>query len=195
MNVNQQQFTACKATICSLTLGLFFCGCAVAQNGPPKPACLTPGNAAKHIDIVIEADSEPKFAAGSNLCPSNSPHKDPGDICMSINEKPDIKFTKKGADKDKWEFVDIQLSAEKDKWPWVGALPIGVYSDFEFGSDTALQTGKPYWSKQGDYSMHVQNNNCHEFTVYYRLTLKNSDTDKIVRLHPVMDNTGTGQIQ
>lgn len=186
MNVKQHQFTACKATICSLTLALFFCGCAVAQNGPPKPECLTPGNAAKHIDIVIEADSEPKFAGG-NACPGKADAK-AGDICMSINEKPDIKFTKTGDDKDKWEFVDFQLSGNGEDWP--GDLPIGVYSDFEFGSDVALQTGRPHKNVNG-YFMHVQNNNCHEFTVHYRVTLQNSATGEVVRLHPIMDNTGT----
>jgi hypothetical protein len=186
MYLKQQKFTACKASVCSLTLALFFCGCAVAQNGPPKPDCLVPGKAAKHIDILVDANSQPKFAGG-NACPGKAGAKD-GDICMSINEKPDIKFTKTGDDKDKWEFVEFQLSGNGVDWP--GVLPAGVYSDFEFGSDTALQTGRPYWTVNGHY-MHVQNNNCHEFTVHYRLILKNGTTDEVVVLHPVMDNTGT----
>jgi hypothetical protein len=186
MYIKHQKFTACKASFCSLTLALFFCGCAVAQNNSSKPACLMPGSAAKHIEIVVDADSKPEFAGG-NACPGKAEAK-AGDICMSINEKPDIKFTKTGEDKDQWEFIDFQLSGNGEDWP--GDLPIGVYSDFEFGSDVSLQTGRPYKKVNGDF-MHVQNNNCHEFTVHYRLTLQNSTTSEVVRLHPVMDNTGS----
>jgi len=151
-----------------------------------KPACLSPGAASKHIDINIYAGSDPVWAS-DNKCPGNAAAKD-GDICMSINEKPDIKFILKGADKGDWEFIDFQLSADGITWP--GTLPVGAYSDFEFGSDAALNTGKPYFSLSGP-SMHVQNNNCHEFTVYYRVTLKETSSGKVVRLHPVMKNTGT----
>jgi len=160
-----------------------YSGLALAQ---AKPACLSPGSAAKHIDINVFSGSEPEFAA-ANACPGNASAKD-GDICMAINEKPDVRFIKQGADKSDWEFVDFQLSSDGESWP--GNLPVGAYSDFEFGSDDALLTGRPYFSISGN-SMLVQNNNCHEFTVHYRITLKNTTTNEVIRLHPVMDNTGT----
>jgi len=183
MNQGNHKQTIFKLSVFSLIITLC---CLTSTSALAAHSCLTPGSAAKFIKIDIAEDADPVFADG-NLCPGSADPKD-GDICIDINEKPDIRFVKKGHDKGKWEFIDFQLSSNKVIWP--GVLPAGAYSDFQFGSDLGLITGRPVYRIQGE-SMLVQNNNCHEFTVYYRVVLKHVNTNKVVRLHPVMDNKGT----
>ncbi len=183
MNQGNHKQTIFNFSVFSLIIVSCCWSCAFAQ---VPPSCLSPGAAAKFIDIDIAAGADPVFAA-ANSCPGSADAKD-GDICISVNEKPDIRFIKQGADKAKWEFIDFQLSDDGVSWP--GVLPAGAYSDFQFGSDTALNTGRPFYKINGN-SMLVQNNNCHEFKVNYRVTLKKTATGKVIRLHPVMDNKGT----
>jgi hypothetical protein len=176
-----------KQTIFKLSVfSLFFTLCCLSSTSAlAAPPCLTPGAAAKFIDIEIGAGLDPVFTF-VNACPGSPGVK--GAICNSINEKPDVRFIKKGTDKAKWEFIDFQLSSDDVNWP--GVLPAGVYSDFQFGSDPRLMTGRPEYKLAGN-SMLVQNNNCHEFTVYYRVVLRHVTSNKVVRLHPVFDNKGT----
>jgi hypothetical protein len=188
MYLKHQKYTACKATICLLALALLLGGCATHKYAQPhreKPRCLIPGSAAKHINISVNADGKPEF--DNFVCPGG-PHNNPGDICNGLNERPDIKFILTGPDARSWQFVDFQLSGNGLDWP--GELPKGAYSDFEFGTDEALNEGRPFWSVTRN-SMHVQNNNCHQFTVHYKLILENPETGERRIVDPIMDNTGS----
>jgi len=148
-----------------------------------KP-CVTGIGALQQINVDVPEDGSPDFA--NNACPKN-PEK--GNVCNSLNVKPDFKFRLTGPDAEKWKFVRIELGENANAWP--GTLPIGVYSDFEFDSDEGLLTGRPTVNLiADDRQMKVQNNNCHNFTVHYRLVLINSDGEYI-RLHPVIENEGT----
>lgn len=162
--------------------------CAMAAD-----SCLSPGSAAKQINVRVDiknVDSKGLPYFDNKIDCSSAPiHPDKGSICLDVNAKPDMRFFLTGPDHTDWEFVEFQLSGDGVNWP--GTLPHGVYSDFQFDSDAGLQTGKPF-VKMAGFTMHVQNNNCHEFLVNYRIVLKNKDVPPIfVRLHPVMDNRGT----
>ncbi len=183
MNQGNHKQTLFNLSVFSLIITLC---CLTSTSALAAHSCLTPGAAAKFIEIEIGSGLDPVFASG-NACPGN-PGATDGDICISINEKPDVRFVKKGTDMAKWEFIDFQLSSDNVNWP--GVLPAGAYSDFQFGSDPGLITGRPVYRLQGN-SMLVQNNNCHEFKVYYRVVLKHVNTNKVVRLDPAMDNKGT----
>ena len=116
-----------------------------------------------------------------------------GNICLDIYKKPDLRFHLTGPGSNQWEFVGIQLSGDNQDWP--GKLPLGTYSDFQFGSDAALQAGKPHVNINGA-QMHVPNNNCHAFKVYYRVLLRrpaqqDNVPDDYYYLHPMMDNRGS----
>ncbi len=149
-------------------------------------ACVTSAGGAQQIDVNVLEDGIPEFE--NDFCPGKAV-KNKGDVCNALNKKPDFKFKLKGPDKDKWEFVRIELGENATTWP--GTLPIGAYSDFEFDSDVGLLSGRPAITLNGNASqMSVRNNNCHNFTVHYRLVLINSDGEYI-RLHPVIENEGT----
>jgi hypothetical protein len=161
-----------------------------------QPSCLGPAAAATNVDIVIGAGGLPEFDSRI-FCLGEDPTINPknGNICLDINKKPDLRFNLKGPGANAWQFVEIQLSGDGESWP--GELPLGAYSDFEFGSDAALQTGKPHAQIAGvnggkGNQMKVRNNNCHEFEVYYRILLKQPGaTDVYYYLHPMMDNRGS----
>lgn len=167
--------------------------CAAAEPMPPreeneKPACLSPGNKAFHVDIVLDDNDEPAFDTTFQCANPTNPQSGKGDVCIGINDRPDLQFKLLGGANTGWKFVELELSGDGESWP--GVLPPGAYSDFEFGSDAALLTGKPHVSINGA-TMHVQNNNCHEFTVHYRVVLENKETGAIFRMHPILVNRGT----
>ena len=166
-----------------LVLGISVSTSALAQSG-----CLQPGAAAKQIDIALYGTNlvfENKHAcAGGKGAPNN------GDVCMNINEKSDLRFLLKANASQDWKIIGFQLSDDGISWP--GTLPLGAYSDFQFDSDTGLLTGTPYVEiNPNGNQMTVQNNNCHEFEVHYRVSLENKNNGEIVRLHPVIKNRGT----
>lgn len=181
-----------KIIAISITSGMcvFGSACAVAEAvAITGDSCLSPGSAAKQINVKIDSVTNLPYFDNKIDCASGTVHPDPGSICLDVNVKPDMRFMLTGKGASDWEFVEFQLSGDGVDWP--GTLPAGVYSDFQFDSDAALLTGKPYVKIVGA-TMHVQNNNCHEFQVKYRITLKNDDDPPLfVRLHPVMDNRGT----
>ena len=159
-----------------------------------KPGCLSPTAAATKIEIEV-IDDFPKFKANERkTCPDeNSADVDDGYFCFDINKKSNMKFhiTKPPSPTDStdWAFVGIQLSGNGADWP--GQLPLGAYVDYEFGTENNLNNGTPFAVINGaDNMMTVSNNNCHEFTVYYRLVFKNTAGD-FFRLHPVARNRGT----
>jgi len=154
-------------------------------------SCLHPGSqAATQIDIVINSVTNlPEFENTIDCVGGSGNTSQPGNVCLDIGKRPDLKFHLKGPGANDWEFVDFQLSGNGNDWP--GTLPLGVYSDFQFDSDNGLQTGRPYVTINGN-NMSVQNNNCHEFDVYYRITLKKDGVPPIwYRIHPLIQNRGT----
>jgi hypothetical protein len=182
MSIRDQRVSKQLLVSAILVLGLSGCSALLAQS-----SCLQPGAAAKHIDIVLDDNDKPEFDNGIK-CASDSGSPPKGNICSEMNEKPDIRFFLKEGAEDVWEFVGMQLGQDGTNWP--GNLPLGAYSDFDFDSDVALLTGWPHVTKAGN-NMHVQNNNCHEFTVHYRVILRNKENPlDIFRLHPVVDNRG-----
>lgn len=184
MNIDQQQFNVCKATICPLMLVLLLGGCAIQKYSRPL-SCPHSGSADKHITIVVNDEDKPEFK--DNHCPPSGPYNKPGDICNGLNIKPDIRFILTGGNASTWEFVDFRLSEDGENWP--GNLPLGVASDFQFASTADLKAGRPEWTVTGN-TMHIENNNCFEFTVYYRLLLENPATGERRLVDPIIDNTG-----
>ena len=183
MNTLKFQFKKLIAYTSAAAICLFGSTCVLAAD------CLTPGSASTQIDVKIDGMTNLPIFDNNINCGSGPQHVDPGSICLDVNVKPDMKFKLTGAGSSDWEFVEFQLSGDGVNWP--GTLPLGAYSDFQFDSDAGLQTGKPAVKIVGTL-MKVQNNNCHEFLVNYRIVLKNNDTPPLfVRLHPVMDNRGT----
>ena len=184
--------TARRLLQLAVILILTACALPAVQAQPQIPACLGNAAAATDVNIVINNDL-PKFNNKIPCSLGQGPQGD-GDICLDINKKPDLKFNITGPNNPKWKFVEIQLSGDGENWP--GELPLGAYSDFEFGSDAALQVGKPYARISGPDDkpgnlMQVRNNNCHQFQVYYRILLKNTVTNEYYYLHPIMDNRGS----
>ena len=177
-NANKSILISIAACIC-----MFGSACVLAQ-----PSCLTPGSAAKKINVKIDAVTQLPYFFDKIDCVSPPVHPGMGSVCLDVNVKPDLKFMLTGAGAADWEFVEFQLSGDGVNWP--GTLPPGAYSDFQFDSDAGLQIGKPFVKIVGA-TMKVQNNNCHEFLVYYRIVLKNNAVPPLfIRLHPVMDNRG-----
>lgn len=153
-------------------------------------SCLGPGNAPTNVNIVIGANGLPEFD-NRIFCAEENPASNPrnGNICLDVGQKPVLKFHLTGPGSNAWQFVELQLSGDNQNWP--GELPLGAYSDFEFASDAALQTGKPHVTINGA-QMEVRNNNCHEFKVWYRILMrKPGTTDFFYYLHPIMDNRGS----
>jgi len=190
MNTSLLHFGKIIAVSIASGMCVFSSACAVAAGvATTGGSCLSPGSAAKQIRVKIDVDTNLPYFDNKIDCASGPVHPNAGSICLDINVKPDMKFLLTGPGASDWDFVEFQLSGNGLDWP--GTLPLGVYSDFQFDSDAALQTGKPY-VKISSATMHVQNNNCHEFLVEYRIVLKNDDEPPLfVRLHPVMDNRGT----
>jgi hypothetical protein len=190
MNKSFSHFKIMIALTLASGMCVFGSACAVAAEvAVAGDSCLSPGSAAKQINVKIDSETDLPYFDNKIDCGSGPAYPGAGSICLDVNVKPDMKFMLTGPGASDWEFVEFQLSGDGVNWP--GTLPPGVYSDFQFDSDTGLQTGKPNVKKVGA-TMHVQNNNCHEFLVNYRIVLKNEDVPPLfVRLHPVMDNRGT----
>lgn len=150
-----------------------------------KP-CVTGGASAKVINVEVPEGGLPEFV--DDECGGM---KGKGAVCNDINQaKPNMRFKLDDKSVDGWEFVRVELSGDGTTWP--GTLPLGVYSDFTFDSDEGLYSGQPAveFIGMGKDDIRVDNNNCHNFTVHYRLVLKNSDGN-FYRLHPVIENGGT----
>lgn len=168
--------------------GLSACASAQPPAAMTSPAsCLSASPAPTIVKVKVDGglpEFEDEAVCAVDPLPGSP---SPGRVCVDINKRPDLRFVLNGPDATKWKFRGIQLSA--DGVSWGGALPLGAYSDFDFASDAALLAGTPHATITGN-TMHVKNNNCHEFTVHYRVILEN-DKGEVIRLHPIIVNRGT----
>lgn len=179
MNHNYRRYSKALSMTAVATVVLF------SSNVMAAKPCVTGAGAPQEIIVeVTGAGADPAFK--NDFCGAA---KGKGSVCNGLNQKPDFKFKLEDASDEDWKFVRLELSGDGTNWP--GTLPPGAYSDFLFDSDDGLLTGRPSVDVIADGAqMKVQNNNCHAFTVYYRVVMKNG-AGKFVRLHPVIENGGT----
>jgi hypothetical protein len=188
MNITTKNAFIPLTLISTILISLVFSSLAMGQ---PKPVCLSPAAAATQIDVEMTATGYPQIKPGSKKnCPDQpASYGADGYFCVDINKQSNMRFHLTNTAATNWKFIGFQLSEGGTEWP--GQLPVGVYSDFEFGTENAINNGTPYVKiNAAGNMMTVDNNNCHDFTVHYRLIFENAAGD-FFRLHPVARNRGT----
>ena len=164
-----------------------FSGVAMAQ-----PSCLTPGGGVTPINVEVDASNAIAIASKKLCLGQVAANHSNGYFCVELNTQSKLKFhlTHDPAATKAFKFIGFQLSVDGVQWP--STLPLGAYSDFEFGTQKALANAKPYAKINGAGNMmDIQNKNCHFYRVYYRLILQDTASDDVVYVHPAIDNRGT----